>query len=40
MLTLNGYKISKEKVPVEQVRKILTVKPYVPTVFVESQGGS
>lgn len=34
MLTLNGYRISKEKVPVEQVRKILTVKPYVPTVFV------
>jgi superfamily II DNA or RNA helicase len=34
MLTLNGYKIHKEKVPVEQVRKLLTVKPYVPTVFV------
>jgi superfamily II DNA or RNA helicase len=34
MLTLNGYRIKKEKLPVEQVRKLLTVKPYVPTVFV------
>lgn len=34
MLTLNGYRIHKEKLPVDQVRKLLTVKPYVPTVFV------
>lgn len=34
MLTLNGYRIAKEKLPVEQVRKLLTVKPYVPKVFV------
>lgn len=34
MLTLNGYRIKKEKLPIDQVRKLLTVKPYVPTVFV------
>ena len=32
MLTLNGYKV--EKTDVEELRKILTVKPYVPKVFM------
>lgn len=34
MLTLNGYKVLKNTIPVEQYRKLLTVKPYVPKVFV------
>jgi hypothetical protein len=35
MLTLNGYKKSKTEVYIEDVRKTLTVKPYVPKVFVD-----
>jgi superfamily II DNA or RNA helicase len=36
MLTLNGYKIMKSEANVhaEQLRKTLTVKPYIPSVFV------
>lgn len=34
MLTLNGYKLSKDKVDIAEVRKTLTVKPFVPKVFV------
>lgn len=34
MLTINGYRIAKDKLPVDQIRKALTVKPYIPTVFV------
>jgi superfamily II DNA or RNA helicase len=34
MLTLNGYKISKANVSVDELRKTLTVKPYVPKVFL------
>jgi superfamily II DNA or RNA helicase len=33
MLTLNGYKVLKNTIPVEQYRKLLTVKPYIPKVF-------
>lgn len=36
MLTLNGYKVTKATVPVESLRKTLTVKPYVPKVFVSN----
>lgn len=36
MLTLNGYKVDKSNVSVEQLRKTLTVKPYVPKVFVSN----
>lgn len=36
MLTLNGYKVAKATVPVESLRKTLTVKPYVPKVFVSN----
>lgn len=34
MLTLNGYKVAKRDVDVEKLRKTLTVKPYVPKVFM------
>lgn len=34
MLTLNGYKVAKANVSVEELRKTLTVKPYVPKVFM------
>jgi superfamily II DNA or RNA helicase len=34
MLTLNGYKVLKNTIPVEEYRKALTVKPYIPKVFV------
>jgi len=34
MLTLNGYRVQKNKVSVEELKKVLTVKPYVPKVFV------
>lgn len=34
MLTLNGYRVSKHNVSVEELRKTLTVKPYIPKVFV------
>jgi superfamily II DNA or RNA helicase len=34
MLTLNGYKVQKHDIPVEELRKTLTVKPYIPKVFV------
>jgi superfamily II DNA or RNA helicase len=37
MLTLNGYKVLKAQVPVEELRKTLTVKPFVPKVFVSNQ---
>lgn len=37
MLTLNGYKVNKANVPVEELRKTLTVKPYIPTVFVPNK---
>ena len=32
MLTLNGYKV--DKTDIEELRKVLTVKPYVPKVFM------
>ena len=34
MLTLNGYKIAKSKIDLHHIRGSLTVKPYVPAVFV------
>lgn len=34
MLTLNGYKLQKQVLSVEEVRKTLTVKPFIPKVFV------
>lgn len=34
MLTLNGYKVLKNAIPVEEYRKVLTVKPFIPKVFV------
>jgi len=39
MLTLNGYKVLKTNpnVHVEQLRKTLTVKPYIPSVFVANK---
>ena len=37
MLTLNGYKVAKRDVDVETLRKTLTVKPYVPKVFMPNQ---
>ena len=36
MLTLNGYKVDKAKVSAEELRKTLTVKPFVPKVFVSN----
>jgi superfamily II DNA or RNA helicase len=36
MLTLNGYKVAKATVPADQLRKTLTVKPHVPSVFVSN----
>ena len=36
MLTLNGYKLDKAKVSAEELRKTLTVKPFVPKVFVSN----
>ena len=36
-LTRNGYKIPKEGNDIPALRKILTVKPYVPPVFVKPQ---
>lgn len=36
MLTLNGYKMQKTKVPLEELRKTLTVKPFIPKVFVSN----
>lgn len=36
-LTRNGYKIPKEGNDIETFRKLLTVKPYVPAVFVRPQ---
>lgn len=36
MLTLNGYKLLKDKLDVAEVRKTLTVKPFVPRVFVSN----
>ena len=36
MLTLNGYKIDKAKVSAEELRKTLTVKPFIPKVFVSN----
>ena len=37
MLTLNGYKVAKAAVPVEQLRKTLTVKPNIPSVFMPNR---
>ena len=37
MLTLNGYKVDKANVDAELLRKTLTVKPYIPKVFVSNQ---
>lgn len=37
MLTLNGYRVFKHNVSVEELRKTLTVKPFVPKVFVPNQ---
>lgn len=39
MLTLNGYRVSKSdiNVPVEPLRKTLTVKPHIPSVFVANK---
>jgi superfamily II DNA or RNA helicase len=34
MLTLNGYRVQKNKVSVEELKKVLTVKPYIPKVFM------
>jgi superfamily II DNA or RNA helicase len=34
MLTINGYKISKSLIDLHHIRGTLTVKPYVPSVFV------
>lgn len=37
MLTLNGYRLSKStNPPLDELRKTLTVKPYVPKVFVSN----
>lgn len=36
MLTLNGYKVDKAKVSSEELRKTLTVKPFIPKVFVSN----
>jgi superfamily II DNA or RNA helicase len=36
MLTLNGYKVDKPNASADQLRKTLTVKPYVPKVFVSN----
>lgn len=36
MLTLNGYRIDKAKVSAEELRKTLTVKPFIPKVFVSN----
>lgn len=36
MLTLNGYRVLKNVVPVEELRKTLTVKPFIPKVFVSN----
>jgi len=37
MLTLNGYKLPKSKADANELRKVLTVKPYVPSVFVPNK---
>lgn len=37
MLTLNGYKVQKHLLPVEEYRKTLTVKPQIPSVFVPNK---
>lgn len=37
MLTLNGYKVPKHSIPVEEYRKVLTVKPQIPSVFVPNK---
>jgi superfamily II DNA or RNA helicase len=38
MLTLRGYKIPKKDIPnLNQLKALLTVKPYVPSVFVKPQ---
>jgi superfamily II DNA or RNA helicase len=38
MITKSGYSIEKSKVPnVVQVKKLLSVKPYIPSVFVKPQ---
>lgn len=34
MLTLNGYKVEKANVSADELRKTLTVKPYIPKVFM------
>ena len=36
MLTLNGYKVAKRDVDADSLRKTLTVKPFVPKVFVSN----
>lgn len=38
MLTLQGYKIAKKDIPnLQSLRGLLTVKPYIPSVFVKPQ---
>lgn len=37
MLTLNGYRVLKSNVDVEPLRKTLTVKPFIPSVFVANK---
>lgn len=37
MLTLNGYRVVKTNVDAELLRKTLTVKPYIPSVFVANK---
>ena len=37
MLTLNGYRVLKATVDAEPLRKTLTVKPFVPSVFVANK---
>ena len=34
---MNGYKVAKANVPVEELRKTLTVKPFIPSVFVPNK---
>jgi len=37
MLTLNGYRVLKANVDAEPLRKTLTVKPFIPSVFVANK---
>jgi len=37
MLTLNGYRVPKNEVSVSELKKVLTVKPQIPSVFVPNK---